>query len=178
MLEVSYISLCHVQNQADSLLLYHGSWRCYDNSRYSKSHNKTGVKSDKIWPRYPTLHLHTGHWNRILANAHTRTFALCTERSCTSMYVYIGFKTFFYLVRHLDSIASYLPTGLHLGFFRSWPFFIPSIQLFFGLPRALFCFLVFCMGVKLGRSHWVKNVGWGCLRIGCWGEYFGLRVTR
>ena len=43
------------------------------------------------------------------------------------MYVYIGFKTFFYVVRHLDSIASYLPTGLHLGFFRSWTsLFLPS----------------------------------------------------
>jgi len=41
--------------------------------------------------------------------------------------MYIGFKTFFYAVRHLDSIASYLPTGLHLGFFRSWPsLFLPS----------------------------------------------------
>ena len=36
----------------------------------------------------------------------------------------------------------------------------------------------FCMGVKLGRWHWGTNVGWGCLRIGCWGEYLGLRVTR
>ena len=35
--------------------------------------------------------------------------------------MYIGFKTSFYAVRHLDSIASYLPTGLHLGFFRSQP---------------------------------------------------------
>jgi len=43
------------------------------------------------------------------------------------MYVCIGFKTFFYVVRQLDSIASYLPTGLHLGFFRSWPsLFLPS----------------------------------------------------
>jgi len=33
------------------------------------------------------------------------------------MFVYIGLKTFFYVVRHLDSTASYLPTGLHLGFF-------------------------------------------------------------
>ena len=42
-------------------------------------------------------------------------------------YAYIGFKTFFCVVRHLDSIASYLPTGLRLGFFRSWPFlFLPS----------------------------------------------------
>jgi len=32
----------------------------------------------------------------------------------TSMY--IGFKMFFYVVRHLDSIASHLPTGLHFGF--------------------------------------------------------------
>ena len=30
------------------------------------------------------------------------------------VYIYICFKTFFYVVRHLDSIASYLPTGLHL----------------------------------------------------------------
>ena len=38
--------------------------------------------------------------------------------------------------------------------------------------------LLFCMGVKLGRWHWRSNVGWGCLRIGCWGEYLGLRGTR
>ena len=32
---------------------------------------------------------------------------------------------------------------------------------------------LFCMGVKLGSSHWGRSVGWGCLRIWCWGEYFG-----
>jgi hypothetical protein len=37
---------------------------------------------------------------------------------------------------------------------------------------------VVCRGVKLGRSHWGRNVGWGCLRTGCWGEYLGLRGTR
>src|SRR5215469_11064397 len=38
--------------------------------------------------------------------------------------MYIGFKTFFYIARHLDS---YLPTGLHLGSFRAWPsLFLPS----------------------------------------------------
>ena len=37
------------------------------------------------------------------------------------MYVYIGLKTAFYTVRHLDSTASYLPTDLPLGFFHSWP---------------------------------------------------------
>jgi len=46
-----------------------------------------------------------------------------------NMYVcmYVGFKTLFYVVRHLDSTASYLPTGLHLGFFLSWPsLFLPT----------------------------------------------------
>ena len=56
------------------------------------------------------------------------------------VYIYIGFKTFFYVVRHPDSIASYLPTGLYLGLFRSWPSLYLPIQFFFGLPRALFCF--------------------------------------
>ena len=54
---------------------------------------------------------------------------LCNWVTCSSytmflcMYVcmYVGFKTLFYVVRHLDSTASYLPTGFHLGFFRSWP---------------------------------------------------------
>ena len=34
------------------------------------------------------------------------------------------------------------------------------------------------MGVKLGRLHWGRNVGWGCLRVGCGGEYLGLRGTK
>ena len=43
------------------------------------------------------------------------------------IYIYISFKMFFYVVRHLDSTASYLPTGLHLGFFRTWPsLYLPS----------------------------------------------------
>ena len=49
------------------------------------------------------------------------TLPPCSNRLYTCMYVYIGFKTSFYVVRHVDTIASYLPTGLHLGFFRSWP---------------------------------------------------------
>ena len=40
--------------------------------------------------------------------------------------MYVGFKMF-YVVRHLDSTTSYLPTGLHLGLFRSWPsLYLPS----------------------------------------------------
>ena len=45
----------------------------------------------------------------------------------THTHIHIVFKTFFYVVRHLDSTDSYIPTGLHTGFFRSWPsLFVPS----------------------------------------------------
>ena len=40
------------------------------------------------------------------------------------------------------------------------------------------CSLRFMRPVTLGRWHWGRNAGWGCLRIGCWGEYLGLRGTR
>ena len=41
--------------------------------------------------------------------------------------MYVGFKTLFYVVPHLESTAFYLPTGLHLRFFRSWPsLYLPS----------------------------------------------------
>ena len=36
---------------------------------------------------------------------------------------------------------------------------------------------VLCMGVKTGRFHWRRNVDWGCLRIGCSGEYLDTRGT-
>jgi len=39
-------------------------------------------------------------------------------------------------------------------------------------------FSLFCMGAKLGLSHGERNVDWRCLRIGCWGRYWGLRQTR
>jgi hypothetical protein len=32
-----------------------------------------------------------------------------------------------------------------------------------------------CLGVKLGLTHDGKNIDWGCLRTGCWGEYLDLR---
>jgi hypothetical protein len=34
----------------------------------------------------------------------------------------------FYVVRHLDSIASFLNIGLHLGFFRLWPSLYPPFS--------------------------------------------------
>ena len=32
--------------------------------------------------------------------------------------------------------------------------------------------------VRLGLSHERRNTGWGCLTVGCWGRYLGLRGTR
>jgi len=37
-----------------------------------------------------------------------------------------------------------------------------------------FC-LSFCMSVKLGLSHWGRNVGWRCSQIWCLGWYLDLR---
>ena len=47
----------------------------------------------------------------------------------------------------------------------------------------LSCFIcygssVFFMGVNHGLLHWEKKIAWGCLRIGCWVSYLGLRGTR
>jgi hypothetical protein len=32
------------------------------------------------------------------------------------------------------------------------------------------------VGMNPGHSHSGRNVGWGCLRIGWWGGYRGLRA--
>jgi len=80
--------------------------------------------------------------------------------------MYIGFKTFFYVVRHLDSIASYLPTGLHLGFFRSWPFiFLPSS---FSSVFLVLSFVLASTSSYFGQSFFchslnmVYHVSWFC----------------
>jgi hypothetical protein len=33
---------------------------------------------------------------------------------------------------------------------------------------------VYCTVVKIGRSHWGRNVDWRCLRMVCWGQSLGL----
>ena len=85
-----------------------------------------------------------------------------------------------YVVKHNLVVFDYIPSPsfthttemTHFLNFRSVQ---PSTIL-----AGYFCTLIytFCMGVKLGRPHWGRNVGWWCLRIGCWGEYLGLKGTR
>ena len=51
----------------------------------------------------------------VYSNSNVKLNFICNYSQLPCMYVYIGFKKFFYVVRHLTSIASYLPTGLHLS---------------------------------------------------------------
>jgi len=67
--------------------------------------------------------------------------------------MYICFKTFFYVVRHLDSIASYLPIGFHLGFFRSWPSLYPPSSF-----SSVFLVLSFVRVTKSKRMRWTGHV--------------------
>ena len=82
------------------------------------------------------------------------------------MYMYIGYKTSFYVVRHLDSIASYLANSLHLGFFRSWPsLYLPSS--FSSVFFVLFCFGIHFNAI-LGNlpsailRTWPYHASWFC----------------
>ena len=71
---------------------------------------------------------------------YSRQFSQFFPSICTPKYnicMYIRFKTFFYVVRHHCFLSSHWPSFRFLSFMA---FFIPSIQFFFGLPRALFCF--------------------------------------
>ena len=74
------------------------------------------------------------------AELNSQKSSSCNRIHNMCMYVYIGFKTFFYVVRHLDSIASLSSHWPSVRFLSFMAFFIPSIQFFFGLPRALFYF--------------------------------------
>ena len=69
-----------------------------------------------VFLRCPTPRLHcflSSHWPSF--------------RFLSFMAIFIPSIQFFYAVLHLDSTASYLSTGLHLGFFHSWPsLFLPS----------------------------------------------------
>ena len=83
------------------------------------------------------------------------------------IYIYIGFKTFFYIVLHLDSTASYLPTGLHLGFFRSWPsLYLPSsissVLLVLSFVLASISMLFFGSLPSAILWTWPYHVSWFC----------------
>ena len=82
--------------------------------------------------------------------------------------MYIGFKTSSYVVRHLDSIAFHLPTGLHLGFFRSWPsLYLPSsfssvflVLCFVSASTSMLFWVIFLLPFfEHGRPY---HVSWFC----------------
>ena len=109
--------------------------------------NTMGKEVDKFSHTRTRPHARTHTRKRARAHTHTHTH--------TDI---IGFKTFFYVVRHLDSIASYLPTDLHLGFFRSWPSLYP--------PSSFSSVFLFCFGIHFNailvlfifhKSEWDLN---------------------
>ena len=74
--------------------------------------------------------------------------------------MYVGFKTPFYVVRRLDSTVSYLPTGLHLGFFRSWPsLYLPSSFLLVSASTSILLWVIFLLPfLGHGRTMYVGSV--------------------
>ena len=83
------------------------------------------------------------------------------------MYVYIGFKTFFLRCptpRLHRFLSSHCPSFRFLSFMA---FFIPSIQFFFSLPRAHFCFAIHfnaILGSLSSALLWTLpyHVSWFC----------------
>ena len=55
---------------------------------------------------------------------------------------------------------------------------LPSSNVSIKIYRAAILSCSFVLVVKVGLSHWKRNVGWRCSRIVSWEIYFGLRVTR
>jgi hypothetical protein len=47
-----------------------------------------------------------------------------------------------------------------------------------GTTLPLTLYVMFCMGVKLGLSPWVRNIYWENLWAGCWGEYWNIKGRR
>jgi hypothetical protein len=91
--------------------------------------------------------------------------------------VCFGFKTFFYVVRHLDSIASYLPTGLYLGFFRSWSsLYLPTsyssvfLVLSFVSASTSMLFWVIFRWIKIYVGNWCKQCV--CEKCSHWGRFY------
>jgi hypothetical protein len=80
-----------------------------------------------------------------------------------------------YHTHNLYMLRSYFLTNFY---YNSLLLYKPCYLLFLVKIYRTIILPVVCVGVKLGRWHSGRNVGWGCLRIGCGGEYLGLRGTR
>jgi hypothetical protein len=86
-----------------------------------KSDNKCGTYEELFIHTHTHTHTHT----HVYIHTHTYTHIHTHRHTHTHTHTHTGSKTFFYVVRQLDSIAFCLPTGVPLGFFRSWSSLFP-----------------------------------------------------
>ena len=106
------------------------------------------VPSDNCWgPEWVVLyHTHPTGFSEIFNFVHI----ICFYSYIQYIYIYMyWFQTFIYVVRHLFSIASYLYTGLRLGFFRSWPSLYPPFSF-----SSVFLVLSFARVVPVRNASW------------------------
>ena len=113
------------------------------------------IPSIQFFLRCPTPRLHrflSSHWPSF--------------RFLSFMAFFIPSIQFSYAVRHLDSTASYLPTGQDLGFFRSWPsLFIPSsfssvflVLSFVSASTSMLFWAIFLLPFfEHGRTMWARG---------------------
>ena len=87
--------------------------------------------------------------------------------------------TFRFVAQHLNHCATAVPPKVteYLLLFSAESSRLLSRNLKIKIYRTIMLPVVL-LGVKLGHSHWGRNISWGFLRTGSWGEYLGLRRAR
>ena len=89
--------------------------------------------------------------------------------------IYIKADFFFRIV--VKHIQKEIKSRLKLGnaCYHSVQKLLSSSLLSKNLKIKIYRTIILPFVLKLGRWNWRRNIGWECLRTGCWGEYLGLR---